>query len=580
MPTHDGSRGLRFVRALLGSLQSTLRRRAAGAAALWAAAGVLASLAVLLLVDAAIGFPGSARPVIYLVAWLAGVTVVAAAVGRAWARRPSASYVARLIEAERPDLKNALITLVELQDAPQADPTMAAALGRRAARLLADAEPRMFLPPAALRRPATAAAGAALMLVSGLWLAQGILFAPWVTAAEAGPVVSLTGGPVGGGAPRPASGQAPLAGLSQQSGQPRGHATQASGEAGANGSVPQPVLSGRAESGAAGDSPQALAAELKADAATFDRLAAALGIDAGASAGNGASGAGASRGEAAGRGTPRPANAGDRGANQTGATPGGGALSRPDRSARSDAGQGSPTSAGREPSAGRDASKPGTPAGDGAAMPRSREGAAESPSKSPPQGTGSRGQNDGGAPATAHDGAGQGGGGDARSDSAFRPRPGNEPPLPKRKPGEDFPAEVLDSMHRAERIIKKAEERLREGEVTDAMLQQMGMTNAQFRRFVTSWQRKFETSARGLDAVAVPLAAGAAADASPGRLLRPGQGSAVPPVTGETRGPDGRKGLVQGSDSQVSPHLRPAVDGYFEAVGRRAVQAAGEDAGK
>ena len=86
MPKHEIAPALRFLHALLKSLQTSLRRRAAGAAALWATAGVLGSLAALLATDAFLGFPGSARTVIYLVAWLAGISVVGAAVraGSAW----------------------------------------------------------------------------------------------------------------------------------------------------------------------------------------------------------------------------------------------------------------------------------------------------------------------------------------------------------------------------------------------------------------------------------------------------------------------------------------------------------------
>ena len=34
------------------------------------------------------------------------------------------------------------------------------------------------------------------------------------------------------------------------------------------------------------------------------------------------------------------------------------------------------------------------------------------------------------------------------------------------------------------------------------------------------------------------------------------------------RGANGSQGLVQGSEARVSPRLRPAVAGYFEAIGR------------
>jgi hypothetical protein len=128
---------------------------------------------------------------------------------------------------------------------------------------------------------------------------------------------------------------------------------------------------------------------------------------------------------------------------------------------------------------------------------------------------------------------------------------------------------VLDSRRARQRIIRKAEERLREGDVSGAFLERMGMNHAEFRRFVTSWQRKFEASAHGPEGVPLPPPGDAPAVAGCGELLRPVHGAATSPARGEvTRGFDGPKGLVQGSEARVSPRLRLAVAGYFDAIGR------------
>jgi hypothetical protein len=578
-PRHEKGIALRFVERLLASVQSALRRRAAGAAALWATAGAFVFLAILLVADAAIGFPGGARPVIYLAAWVAGIVAVAAAVGGAWMKVPSTLYLARLIELQRPELKNALLTFVELQRDPLADRTLAAALARRTARLLADAEPRMFLPPSALRRPAMAAACAALLLGVGAWFAQGILFTPWVTAAEAGFVRDGAEPPMGvpgpvsagrdensqdanhaGGVPTvypPVGG--PLLrghvsrdGHSMPSERRAGHATRLGMGDGADGRVPRPASSRHAEPGASGGAPRDLAGSLKADAATFERLAAALASDAAASPGNGAAGPGAPREQGASRGTP-PTTSDDR-------------APRPVLSGREGGPQGTPETGGMPtvypPVGGPPLRGHGTREGDNTPSER-RAGHAARPNM---QGGDSGAQGAAAPPAPTGGKIGQGGGGTA--ESAGRASAG-EPVLPRRTPSEEFPPEVLDSMRARERIIKKAEERLREGDVTGAFLERMGMNNAEFRRFVTSWQRKFEASAHGPEGVPLPPSADAPAGEGHGEILRPVQDPATSPARGEvTRGSDGSKGLVQGSEARVSPRLRPAVAGYFDAIGR------------
>jgi hypothetical protein len=184
---HDREAETLPLTRLITQVQALLRRRAAASAALWAVAAVLAGMAALLAADAAWNWRG-ARPLVYGGTLAGGVAAIALAVLAAWRPMPSAFYVARLIETRRPELKNSLITFVELAGDTAADPSMSVAVGRRVVQILSRVEPVEFLPPPVLRRPATAAALAAVFLAAGLWLAQGVLFAPWAVAAQAGPV--------------------------------------------------------------------------------------------------------------------------------------------------------------------------------------------------------------------------------------------------------------------------------------------------------------------------------------------------------------------------------------------------------
>jgi len=546
VPVYEGDQALHFLCGLIVSVQRALRRRAAISAALWGAAAVMASLAALLAADAAARFPGAARGIIYAAAWLAGVGVAAAVTARAWRRRPSALYVARLIELERPELKNALITFLELHSDPLADMSMSAAVGRRAARLLADAEPGAFLPPAGLRRPAMAAAGAALVLAAGIWLAQGILFPPWVPAARASLATSVPGRP----ADRDAPGSAPDSG------------------------APRPVLSGREErtedaieddrdQGKGAAAGRELAAALKADAAKFDRLAAALEAEANNS----------------------PAGA----AGRQGATPDGAAVSpRPGGSANQSGGRQGAQSSGGPSEHGRPASAKGEPAaGAGGSRQTAQSGAAgqnrgdggtaaqlpSSGAGGQPESTGattriSRQGESGGTDAATPPRPGQGAGGSPGSAASGGRGPAAEPPLARHKPSDEFPPEVLDFIRRAKRLITKADERLREGEASETLLREAEMSHEELRRFVTSWQRKFEAAPDGPDSVPVS-AASAPAGPTHGEVLRAAQAPCVSPHAGPlTLRADGQKGLVQAGEARVSPRLRPAVAAYFEEVGR------------
>ena len=174
-------RSLPYLHGLLDGLVARLRRRSAVRAALWAATAALAGLAVLVVLVAAIGLPA----VVLLVGALAGAAAVGVAWTVAYRPRPSAVYVARLVEGRRPDLKNALVTLVELMADPSSDRSMQAALARRAARIVSRDPPDALLTLPDTRRPGWAAAGSAVLLGATLWLGQGTAVAPWVTTAEA-----------------------------------------------------------------------------------------------------------------------------------------------------------------------------------------------------------------------------------------------------------------------------------------------------------------------------------------------------------------------------------------------------------
>jgi hypothetical protein len=142
------------------------------------------------------------------------------------------------------------------------------------------------------------------------------------------------------------------------------------------------------------------------------------------------------------------------------------------------------------------------------------------------------------------------------------------PPIQKRPQSTDFPEKTLDSMRRVRRIIGQADERLRDGEVTDAFLGRMGMSNAEFRRFVASWQRKLEAVAAAPVAATGPGEIRTEAAPTRAELLTGDPGRARPVTVPGAATADGHRGLVQGSETPVSPRLQPAVSAYFEKVGR------------
>jgi len=513
-----GDDGSRLLLRLMGSLQSVLRRRSAAVAAMWAAAGALAALVGLLAIDGAGGVPHSARALVYGVTGAAGVAVVACAALVAWGRKPSSAYVARLIEDARPELKNALLTFVELASEASSDPSMTEAVGRRAAAILARDGPGRFLPPWDVRRPLVAVLGAGALVGAMLWLAQGTRVRPWVASADAGLIGAdlMASGP-GVDSPAPAASEAAKP---SRSGGPERAATQAAeprpAEAGgaAKTAAPKPSPGdGAAEAAMA----EALGPALRADAETFERLAAALA----------AGGTPAAHGDGAG--------SGHIGTGHAGAGTGRGGLGESLRdgpvSRRADAA-----------SAGDDTDPSPRPDGTGAAEPSADGGGAAGPNGSDPHAAGGAAQTE-------------------------PRRAAKDSPLPDREPSDAFPKNALDAMRRAKRLIEEADRRLRDGEVADVFLGRMGVGNAEFRRFVVAWQRRFEAAAGGPAVTPRPGRIRSEVGTPKVEVLRPTGGREATPIVGRVNvGPDGGKGSVQGAASGVSSRLRPAVRAYFEAI--------------
>jgi hypothetical protein len=157
----------------------------------------------------------------------------------------------------------------------------------------------------------------------------------------------------------------------------------------------------------------------------------------------------------------------------------------------------------------------------------------------------------GGAPG-AEDGGGK----------APRPARADGPPLVKRPQTADFPPQVLESMRQVRRLVDEADRRLRDGEVTDAFLGRMGMSHAEFRRFVAGWQRELEKAAP--EAAAPGPATARSAAAGTGELLQGNTGGAA--VAASAAAPEPQ--VVEAGQARVSARLRPAVETYFKALGR------------
>ncbi|MGB2802761.1 MAG: hypothetical protein WBD52_10690 [Phycisphaerae bacterium] len=432
MPSRQGAPPGRFLRHVLVSVQSVLRRRAAVRSAVWASAAALAALTLVLAVDAVWVYPRSSRPAVYLMAALAGAAGVAISMLLAWARKPSLFYVARLIERGRPELKNDLMTFLDLSADSGADPSAAVAIARRSARLLAKFEPTRLLSPHRLRRPCAAVVGAAVALAVGVWLAQGVLFQPWISQAEAGLVSGGSAAAALGGSGTPpvetagavaaqpeelAASLAPSPEPKRDGEQPRRAGTAQQKEASAPGS----------EQAASG----ALADEIAAEAKTLEHLASALQALASSpssSADQGPAGAG----QGAGRDSSQESQRGG------GSDPAGSEGPTPLASAGSSEGS---SEGNRDGTAGGTEHTETGNNGSGAEHQQASAGSAESP------GTAAGGPGGTGA-STPQGNNGQGGGAGRQTSGPGRP------PIPERPQPTAFPKNPLDATRWADRLIK------------------------------------------------------------------------------------------------------------------------------
>ncbi|HUW99619.1 MAG TPA: hypothetical protein VMY35_01465 [Phycisphaerae bacterium] len=539
----------RFLRQVLESLRRAISSRSALRGGLWASAGALAAMAAVLLADAAWGFSAPARLAAYLGVLAVGTLAVGAALAAAWVRRPSLFYVAHLVERRCPELKNALVTFLEFSSRPGEDPSLAVAVARRAARVLARRDPASLVPSEPLRRPAVAVGSAAAVLAVGLWLSQGILFQPWVETAGAQLAsAGAPSAPLAATADPAAENPRPRAGAADAS--PAAADQQARAETGTGPGSAQ--SEGTPAAGVADAASEALAEEIAAQAETFERLASALeaptaplSSDSTASA-PGGQGTGGGSADAGGHDGGIGAQAG-----QESSASGGAQQAAADRGA----------AAGAESRrAGTQAESPGTEA-PGQADGEAGEGAdAEA-------GTGEVSADD----STAAGNPGTGGGG---TGSPGRTEPAG-PMLPPRPQPTELPENPLDATRWADHLIREADRKARDGEVTDAFLEKMGMSQADFRRFVVAWQRRLE-AAGGAATTETPGSATTAAAETGGELVRAtgaAQGHAI--LDG---GPDaGPAGVVQNDPARVAARFRPVVSAYFAEVERLAGRRQGNE---
>ncbi len=468
----------RFLIGLAAGVSQGIVRAKMARNGLWAACAGLLALAATVVADAARGLPAG-RGWVYGAVAAGAVGAVGAALALPWRRIPSIFASARLVERARPELKNGLVTFLEMARNPSDDRVRA--VSRRAARALSDARPVDFLPSARLRGPATAAAMAAGTLGIALWMAQGALFDPWAAGAEA--AVATPEGSAGGvdtlirsdpgRDAETALTLAPAAITNPSSPPPEDGASEA-GETGSRGGESG---QGPSRGGPEGSADGALASSIAANSEVFDRLAAALGEE---------------------PGPPLP------GPEATEDGPG----TRPDG-----------TSGGVDET----------------------------------------GENGPGAGSIADSGGHAGGSG---------PPPGRyegPPPVPERPQPEGLPEEVLARTRWAEKVARKAEERLREGEVSDALLRDVGVSPEEFRRFVRNWRRKVDGDGGPSEtALAGPRTRKTVPDE--GALVRAtGQNLATPSVGGTGLGPDGVRSVASES-GEVAGRLKPAVKAYFEAL--------------
>lgn len=507
----------RFLVDLVAATQAGLRRRAALRAALWSGAAVLAAATAILLADAATGFAAGGRAAVYGAVALGGAVALAAVTAATWLKVPAAAYVVRLIEQRRPDLRNGLITFLELWSGSLQDRSAGLAVAHRAARLLAEERPETLVPHEPLRRPAVAAAAAAAILGAAVWLAQGVLFEPWIGGAQANarPADSTPYASIQSPGAAPPGQNLPRGSAANQSPADR---TSAAGPNRAD------DVSGQDQS-ASGGGPEgaaalALAQQMSADAGTLERLAAALGGSGPDPSSSGSGPGGAQTDAAAGRG-----------------------------SAKADA---------SAPAAGNGQSAKGA---DPTGQPTSQNPGAATPGPSDAGNT-----REPGSGGTADKGGSTGTGGGAGSPKS---PVGNSPPIPARPQPAELPKNALDATRWAERLIKEADARLRDGEVSEALLRDMGMSPAEFRRFVTTWKRRLG-AAGGPDATGPAETARVGSAAKPGEFVRATGDASMKPIAGAVAAGHDSFQSVEDRAAGVAPRLRPYVEAYFEAVGRAA----------
>jgi len=546
-------------------------------AAAWAAAGTLAATAGSVLLGAAVGLPGA----VHVAVATAGLAAIAAAAAAGWVRRPADLYLARLIEQHRPDLKNALVTFVELGAEPGTDPSVRAALGRRAARLLARDPAEMYLPAARWRRPAWAVGAAAVTLGGVLWLAQGTAVPAWLPQARAGMEKNHFG-------LRPAT-----------CGAHQGDAASAPTPPGQTPTAPPGAPRGRDAQPTANHGPTASASRTPSSPTH--------------AGGEGATTAQASANRSGDGGGPRLSDAGSNAETATAdwrgtvnghpRTPSPQAPGAPfSRDAQPNGGTGHPTGNRRGREGAEGPGEPGAPhadaalaealAADAARFNRLAQALGEAP-LGPTKGSDDTGTNTGPAATAAgtpldpnaEQGTGSPAEGGTARGGAASPKPGTEaagpggggrsprapragdPPLGRYPLTTDAPENVLDTMRRAKRMIEKADRADRDGRVTDAFLGRMGLSRSEFRRFVVAWQERFRAAEAGPSVTLPPRKVRTLPGETAGETIRaPGSAEARPVVVPAHAGEPGR--LVQEAASRVSPRLRPAVQAYFEAVGR------------
>jgi hypothetical protein len=534
-------------------------------AGFWAAAAMMIAMAVLLAVDGATAFAAGIRPIVYGLAMAAGAAAVVAATLASRVRVLPPMCVARLIEQVRPDLKNALLTFVELRSDPSADPSKIAAVARQAARILAEADFCEFVPTQRAGLAAGAAMGGACLLGVMLWLTQGVLFNHGPAAAEAGllnllpncrscrvgalhPPFSREKNGIGGC-------RVPTLHIGQQgllSGGVLPVASSPQPQAGPAKTAKPPSASPQ-EKSLAEAAARSLAAALEADKEKLEKLAAALDEEKGAAPVSGGMETGAVPFSGGAKGTVPFSQQREKGTAPF-AAPGVGSGVRPNEEKRVSPGE---SAAGQAPSAGDAGQAP------------SEGGAGQAPG----EGAAGRGSNadDAGQAPSASDGGG------APGDGATKPPPAqvSAPPLPKRPQSDSFSEKTLDAMRKVRRLIDEADKRLSEGEVSDGFLGRMGMSNAEFRRFVAGWQRQIETASR--ETMPAPSAMRPAPGGPAPKLeFSPGGGgidarpiSGLAPSAAAIQG-----GAVQGTGTGVSVRLRPAVAAYFDKVGKLAAEKA------